>query len=254
MDLFKRMLVLTSFGFLPVTYGQIVTKKPEKVVEEDTVVRMRHVPTEGLDEFSFYAGAGRVFANRTLTENKDPYGEPVGLRADETGFQAWSFQLGMRNRFAHSWSYDVGGSIDRMGESYEYDDPDTDSTFSYTNRYTYFALPAQVFYTYGKDLRFFIGGGVQPQLLMGYRQEQEWTTSLQSTDRQDVKIEKGLNSFVFGVVASAGVQVRMGKSGSVYVLPAMLWNLTSTYDKQAEYIHKGYSFNLKFGLIFHIPQ
>ncbi len=254
MDLFKRLLVFFSIGFLPVSYGQIVTSQPKKVIEEDTVARKRRVPSEGLDEFSFYLGAGRVWANRTLAENEAPYGEPVGTRADETGLNAWSFQLGMRNRFARSWSYDVGAAIDRMGESYAYDDPNSDSTYSYTNRYTYFALPAQVFYTYGKDFRVFVGGGIQPQLLMGYRQQQEWTTATQSTDRDEVSIEKGLNSFVFGVTASAGFQLRMGKNSSLYVLPSMLWNLNSTYDKQADYIHKAYSFNLKFGVVIHIPQ
>lgn len=253
MDLFKRLLALTSIGFMPFSYGQIVTKGPEKEVK-DTTVRVRRIPTDGLNEFCFYVGAGRVFANRQLSENKAPYGEPLGFRADEAGLKAWSFQIGMRNRVSSFLSYDLGVAFDRMGESYLYEAPDSDSTFSYKTRYSYFSVPAQVLFTYGKDLRFFIGGGLQPQLFAGYRQEQEWTTETQAKDDKEITSAKGLNTFALGILASAGVQFRLGNKSSLYILPSMLWNVTSTYDSQAEYIHKGVSFNLKFGLAFHIPQ
>jgi len=255
MDLFKQ-LVLAGFIVvaLPVT-GQISTGKvEEKTVVEEEPPKPRRVPTEGLDEFVFYLGAGRVYANRTLESNKAPFGAPLGIRADETGLKSWSYQVGVRNRVSKFVSYDAGFALDRFGESYEYDDPNSDSTFSYTSRYSYYAMPIQVFFTYGKDLRIFAGGGIQPQLLAGYRQERKWNTTLGSAQEETLKGKDGFNGFGMGLIASAGFQWRLNKNTSLYVLPSWVWNLSSTYDDQSDYIHKSHSFNLKFGITVHLKQ
>lgn len=260
MDLFKQ-LVLAGFIViaLPVT-GQISSGKVEEktVVEEEDkpekAEKPARVPTEGMDEFVFYFGAGRVYANRNLESNKEPFGAPLGARADETGLKAWSFQAGVRNRVSRFISYDAGFALDRFGESYEYDDPDTDSTFSYTSRYSYYAMPIQVFFTYGKDLRVFAGGGIQPQLLAGFRQEQKWNTTLGSTGEATLKGKDGFNEFGMGLIMSCGFQWRLNRNTSLYVLPSWVWNLTSTFDDQSDYIHKAESFNLKFGITVHLKQ
>ncbi|HLP56935.1 MAG TPA: hypothetical protein VK151_17995 [Fluviicola sp.] len=260
MDLFKQ-LVLAGFIVitLPVT-GQISSGKVEEktVIEEEDkpekAEKPARVPTEGMDEFVFYFGAGRVYANRNLESNKEPFGAPLGARADETGLKAWSFQAGVRNRVSRFISYDAGFALDRFGESYEYDDPDTDSTFSYTSRYSYYAMPIQVFFTYGKDLRVFAGGGIQPQLLAGFRQEQKWNTTLGSTGEATLKGKDGFNEFGMGLIMSCGFQWRLNRNTSLYVLPSWVWNLTSTFDDQSDYIHKAESFNLKFGITVHLKQ
>lgn len=253
MELFKQFLSLSIVIISVPAMAQITSGKKEETVKEVPPVAKR-VPSEGLDEFCFYVGAGRVYANRTLESNAEPFGEPLGIRADETGLKTWSFQAGMRNRVHRFVSYDAGFALDRFGESYSYDDPDSDSTFSYTSRYTYYAMPIQVLFTYGKDARFYVGGGLQPQLLGGYRQKTEWTTSLNGTGDSEIKKTDGLNGFGLAALVSFGVQLRFGKTTSVYVLPSFAWNLTDTYDKQADYIHKSHSFNLKFGALIHLPQ
>lgn len=254
MELFKQYLSsLTAILICLPLMAQITSGKKEETVKEVPPV-VKRVPSEGLDEFCFYFGAGRVWANRTLVSNVEPFGEPLGIRADETGLKTWSFQFGMRNRVHRFISYDAGFALDRFGESYDYDDPDTDSTYSYTSRYTYYAMPIQVLFTYGKDARFFVGGGLQPQLLGGYRQKTEWTTTLNGTGDTEIKRTDGLNGFGLAALVSFGVQLRFGKMTSLYVLPSFAWNLTNTYDDQADYIHKSQSFNLKFGALIHIPQ
>jgi hypothetical protein len=256
MDLFKQLVVLGSIALtLPVKAQISSGKKEEKpVVEEKKPEEPRRVPDLGLNEFCFYLGAGRVYANRTLESNKSPFGAPLGTRADETGLKTWSFQAGVRNRVSTYFSYDVGFAFDRAGESYDFDDPESDSMFSYTSRYSYFAMPIQGLFTYGKDFRFFVGGGLQPQLIAGYRQEQEWKTTLGSSQNATVKGTEGFNEFGMGVLATCGVQWRWTKYTSIYVVPAWMWSLTSTFDDQADYIHKARTFNLKFGFVFHLKQ
>jgi hypothetical protein len=254
MNLFKQLLVFGSIIVSAQGIAQISTGKvEEKKAEEPKIERPRRVPTYGMDEFVFYLGAGRVFADRTLTSNKAPFGAPLGERDMETSLKAWSFQGGIRNRVNKYISYDVGLALDRFGESYAYADNGSDSTFSYDSRYSYYAIPIQVLATYGKDFRFFLGGGVEPQLLAGFRQEQKWTTTLNSVGQATVKGTNGFNQFNFGVLATCGFQWRLGVRSSLYVIPTWMWNLTSTYDKQADYVHKAHTFNLKFGLAFHLP-
>lgn len=256
MDLFKQLLVLGAIAASTHAAAQITTGKVEEktpVEEPKKPEKPRRVVTDGRDEFCFYLGAGKSYTNRTLTPNKFPYGAPLGSRADETGLKAWTFQAGVRNRIGKYLSYDIGLGLERFGESYKYDDPNSDSTFSYTTRYSYYAVPVQLLATFGNDFRFFIGGGFEPQLLAGYRQKQKSTTGLNAPHETTIKTTNGLNQFNMGVLASGGIQWRLGKTTSVYCMPTWMWNLTSTYDKQADYVHKAMTFNVKFGLLFHIP-
>lgn len=257
MELFKQLLVLGTIACSVQATAQISNPKTEEKTtptEQEQPKTVRRVPTDGLDEFTFYVGAGRVWGNRDLSSNAAPFGAPLGVRADETGLKLWSFQAGVRNRVGKYLSYDVGLAYDRTGESYSWEDTESDSTFKYASKYSYFAIPVQVLATYGKDFRFFLGGGLQPQLLAGFRQEQEWTTSLNSAGEETVKDTEGLNQFGLGVIASCGIQWRLNKGSSIYVTPTWLWNLNNTYDDQQDYIHKAHSFSLKFGLAFHLPE
>jgi hypothetical protein len=256
MELFKQLLLLGSIvlstqAAAQISAGKVEEKKPEKEKKQE---KPRRVPSEGLDEFTVYLGAGRVWANRTLTPNEAPFGAPLGVRDDETGLKTWSFQGGVRNRANKYLSYDVGLAIERFGESYQYEDTETDSTLSYTSRYSYIAMPVQLLATFGKDFRFFVGGGIQPQLFAGYRQERDWTTSLNSEQHDTYKVAQGMSQFGFGALATCGIQWRVGNKTSVYCMPTWVWNLTNTYDDQADYEHKAWSFNLKFGLAFHLPE
>lgn len=260
MEIFKQLLTAALIVATPSAFGQISNgkvesapteqKKEEKPAKSPKPKAPSREPSDGLSEFSYYLGAGRTNAERTLTSNEAPFGAPLGDRAAEYGLKAWTFQAGVRNRFSQLFSYDVGFATDRFGETFDYEaGGDSDSTMFYTSRYSYYAIPVQIFLTYGKDLRFFIGGGLEPQLLSGYQRKREWTTELSSTGSDKLQRTDGLNSFNMGVLVSGGVQLRMGKSLSVYCLPTMLWNLMNTYDDQADYIHKSRSFNVKFGIV-----
>lgn len=254
MNTVKQLLLMGALLSSVQATAQITTGKVEEPEKEPKVERPRRVPTDGMDEFTFYLGAGRVWSDRTLTPNEEPFGQPLGNRADETGLKTWSFQAGVRNRAGKFLSYDVGLMIDQFGESYLYEDSESDSTMAYTSKYAYYGVPIQVLATYGKDFRWFIGGGIEPQLLSGYSQEREWTTSNNSKDDATLKGTEGISQFGFGVLASAGFQWRVGRTTSIYCIPTWMWNLTNTYDDQADYVHKAHSFTLKFGLAFHLPN
>lgn len=265
MEIFKQLLTAVLIVAAPAVNAQISTgkvepKDPEKKEapakpEKPKAPRVKREPSDGLNEFSWYLGAGRASSERTLTSNEAPFGAPLGERAAEYGLKTWTYQIGARNRVSKWLSYDVGFAIDRFGETFEYRaGGDSDSTLFYTSTYSYSAIPIQLFLTYGKEVRFFVGGGIEPQLLSGYVRSRKWTTTLSSTGSDELERTEGLNSMNMGILLSGGVQLRMGKYASLYCLPTYMWNLTNTYDKQNDYVHKARSFTIKFGVVISLQQ
>jgi hypothetical protein len=258
MQLLKQIfLPLAVLCSLPVS-AQIVTKpqRPgQQPVPIDTVVpKEKRVPTDGTDEFTFYAGGAYVLADRSLKPNKEPFGEPLGERENEIPVSTFSLGLGVRNRI-NSWSsYDVGLMYDKTGEAYDFADEFGDSTYSYKTTYSYFSMPVQFLFTYGEDVRLFLGPGIQAGLFAGYNRKTESTDSDGREASESTSMSDHINEFTFGLLGTSGVQVRLSRGMSFYLMGTLLRNLTSTYDNQADYIHKATTFSVKLGLAFHFPD
>lgn len=74
------------------------TKKKEKKSESDST-KVKKEPTGT----SIYFVSNWSATNRSLTENGDLFGEPLGERANETGLNTWSFGLGFQNEFTKTF-------------------------------------------------------------------------------------------------------------------------------------------------------
>jgi hypothetical protein len=195
-----------------------------------------------------FVSANWSSTNRNLVENDGLFGEPLGLRADEVKLNVWSFGLGIRNRVHRYFTWEGGMSFIRNGESYSFEG--SDSTFSYNTTYSYISMPFKGYFTYGKNIRVFAGGGVIPQMFLQYKQEQEWENSVNAKGDETIKTKSGYNSFVISLAANIGVQVSMGKNVSLFVMPEYRYQLTSTYEKTDEYKHFGRAFGLNMGLTY----
>ncbi len=253
MKQFFFCVVILSFSSV---FGQISSGKKEPVVvkevEIDTIPR--RIPSDGLNEFTIYIGAGRNYTSRLLKPNSEPFGKELGERANETGIKIWTYQFGVRNRLNQFLSYDAALALDKYGETYLFESELNDSSYSYTNTYSFISVPIQLFATYGKDFRWFIGGGIQPQIIAGYRQETVIQNALGTKTETTLKTTEGLNGTTFSAIFSAGFQWRWNQRGSVYFTPSYVFGLTNTYAKQEAYQYFIRGFNLKFGVAFHIPE
>jgi len=251
----KLGIVSISCLFLTSIYGQIGSGKVEEP-KKDTAktVRVKRVPTDGMDETVYFAGMNINQSFRKLEENVSPYGDPLTYRVDETPLLRTGFQIGMRNRFHSLASYEVGLSWDKFGETYNYQAEEDDSSFTYTNTYSYISLPVQVYVTQGKDLRYFVGGGIQPMLAMKNTYEERYTDSLGGQFETIVKRADGMSGLTVNLLVSAGVQWRFSKLFSLYAIPSYVYGLTSTFGKQESYRHYIRSWNFRCGLTLHIPN
>ena len=185
--------------------------------------------------------------NRLLEPNGGLYGDSLGERANEGGLNTWSFGLGMKNKLNRYLTWDGGISISRNGESYNFTGSDT--SYSYKTTYNYVGMPIRLNFTYGETFKFYAGAGLMPQMFTGYRQEREWTTSNNSSDKETFKTKSGYNPFVLSAIFNVGLILNFENNWALVVSPEARIQLTSSYAKLDGYIHKGRAYGISFGLI-----
>lgn len=239
--------VLTFLLVLPLWfsgYGQIeISENSEAVKEEKKKETQQYASSSEV-----YFMANWSHSSSLLMENDPPFGDPLEERADEGTLNIWSFGLGVRNRVHKYVSWEGGMSFMRNGESYLFEG--ADSTYSYNTRYTYIGMPLKVLFTYGESIRFYAGIGLVPQLFVNYRQDIEYVTPEDHTEKETIKTNNGYNSFVLSGVANIGVQLNMGKATSLFVMPEYRYQLTSSYEKQDDYKHFARALGVNLGLTY----
>ncbi len=237
----KKILVsflLTCVSFS--SFGQIVTQpsKPEKIKsKKDTAVIV-------------YAEFGFNSSFRSLESNADFLNKPLGKRADETKITVYSGTLGMTIPIAKNLYIDGGFSFMQNGEQYKWASSTSDSTFAYQTNYNYLALPVQLKFQTGKQLKFFIGSGLAPQMFQSYRQRQQWADSLGAKDGQTIKQNYDCGTFNLAWISTAGIQLQFNGNMGIRLSGSFRKGLLDTYTKYADYIHKGFAYGLNVGITY----
>lgn len=256
----KQLTVLALLIFSPfVNNAQISTgkvedsnKKEEKEAKKEE--KEKYNPETGMMDFTAFLGAGYSIGSHRLAENGELFGSPVGLRADEKMVNRWTYQVGIRNRIHQFWTIEAGLSIDRYGESYLFESATTDSAYTYERKYNMLAVPIQLLFTYGKQVQFFAGAGIQPFIPMNMRTEITITDSLGNSEMEEERTIEGLNSFGLNLLFSAGIQYRFSKYASVYLIPTYSKGLTNIFSKQEPHKEWLDALNIRFGLAVHFPE
>lgn len=200
-------------------------------------------------EVRFYFNANLSKTGRTLLSNKGFFGDSLGERANEKPLNTWSYGFGLRSDFAKRFFWEGGLTFYRNGEQYSFNDPVSDSAFSYQTTYSYIAMPLKLNVFFGKNVRFYFGGGIVPQLFFGYHQVQQWTTVDKKGNSEEINFKSGYNSFVASGVLNLGVEFVFQSKWSVFLASEGRWQLNSTYLSQDSYIHRAHAYGLSFGLM-----
>lgn len=219
-------------------------KKPKAPFSETKVMEATHI----------YIGFAPGSNFRSISVNKFPYGQPLGTRVDEKRLNTWSFSAGLRNYMHKYLQYDVSVAYFKFGEQYQYDAPDSDSTFNYKRTYNYISLPIMIYGTYGKRIQVKSGAGLVPQLFTDSKYEIDAKSKLGDAITSETSIKTGFQSLNLGAQFSVGLQAQLNENISLYFLPAYLVNFLSTLDKQGDYIHKTNRINYHFGIVWSIPS
>lgn len=257
----KTIFFLLLFGLLTNfnAFSQIVTgekEKLEKTQEEEPVERAEPRELRDIDSVTqVYFNSNWSSTFRELKPNGDLFGEELGDRANETRANFWSFGFGLRNQLGKHFVLEVGLGLIRNGEQYAYADPNSDSTFSYTTRYTFISMPIVGYYSYGKEIKLLAGAGIVPQLFMNQVQNQEITSAINTKSKNEIKEKSGTpnhTSFTSSAVFRLGVQVKYSSFWSIYFVPEYRVQLGSTYGKTSPYSHKAYAIGFNLGLTYQL--
>lgn len=253
----NQKYILAVFALLtsPFIFSQIVSgEEPKKEAEKDIIERAGVRPERELDNLtSVYFNTNWSNTFRSIKSNNNLFGEEIGKRADETNANFWSFGIGIRTFLSDHVRFTTGLGFVRNGEKYSF--LGEDSTFKYTTTYRYVTMPLLVDFVYGKDLKFSIGGGVIPQMILGYTQEQNWTNSVNAkgsfTDKRK-GTDQLFNPFVLSAVVNAGVQYKYSTYWSIYFIPEVRFQLPSTFSKNAPFIQKATAIGFNLGFSYQL--
>lgn len=246
----KYLLTLFVIGSSISGFSQIVTKTN---IPKDSISKTKD-PNGPKSTTSYYLGTGRNNSFRLLKENDEPYGKPLGNRANETHLKIWSYELGIREQLNNYLQLDGGIALERFGEQYSATGATElgDSTFSYKSMYSFISVPIQLYGTVGDDFKLYGGAGISPGIVSSFNQEVTRIDSLGSTNTVTTNKPERLNSFLFSTRLSAGLQWKWNKNLGIYMNYTYFVGLTSTYNKQDPYKHYARYGCLRFGLMFQI--
>jgi hypothetical protein len=196
-----------------------------------------------------YLEAGFFSVNRALKSNPNFLNKALGERANETKINLWSYSIGMVAPISRYFVFDGGISFIQNGEQYAWQSATSDSSFNYQTKYRYLGMPLLVKFQKGKNFKFFIGGGLIPQMQVSYLQSQNWTDSLGAKDDTKIKTFNNLNSFVLSVEGAIGFVLNFKHAFGLRLSTQYRHQLTNTYTEYNGYLHKTSALGFAFGLI-----
>lgn len=232
----------TSISQVELGGEEEVKKEKEKEVKKEKEKRVQ----DGSTEIYFVSNWSQT--SRKLEMNDAPFGDSLGEREFEKSLNKWSFGIGFRNKLSEHFSLQGGISFSRNGESYLYET--TDSLFKYATTYSYIGMPIKALYTYGNEIKLLAGGGITPQLFVGYVQDQEWRDAVDATGKNTVERKNGYSSFVLSAALNIGVQFQFSNNWTLLFMPEYRIQLTDSYIVTDSYNHFARALGFDLGLTF----
>lgn len=245
MKIFSFVFVfLISHSFL---FSQIESGKKKGKKNKTTIEPSKQSEEEQKTIVSLSYGRGNSF--RILKQNGYFYGDSLGERSLETKKATPAFYLALNSPLQKKLFLDFGIGFQQFGE--QYSKVLLDSMVSYENKYSNLVLPFKIQYKKGKDFQFFVSTGFQAQLALKFSNAYTITKDNTSTTTTST-ITYNKTSFSFASTSSIGFQMRFSPKSCLIVSGDFIQQLSSSYNKQAPYIHKPNFLGFKIGLGFKI--
>jgi hypothetical protein len=239
-------LVVNLFVFSSVSFAQIESGKKGEVKPKKEKKEIEQKPeSSGLSIYGEYLFASSF---RFLKSNGDFFGEELGERVNEKSIKTNNFTLGLEQQISKKFYLAFGLAFINYGEKYS--ETVSDSLLSYQNTYGFISVPVQ--FGYKKTIKrfsFSISAGLQAQFLNSFKNTQTYFKDGQELEITN-KDDKHLNLTNLAFVNNLRFAYRLSNLIEYFVGTSYSLQLTSTYNKQQPYIHKGYLTGVKTGLIF----
>lgn len=248
MNYILKLSVFLIIGLKSISTNAQVELSTETTKENNKKVKQEKVKAEKDQKTEVFVLGNWSFTTRKLIPNEGLFGDSLGERANETGLGTWSAGLGLRNSITDYLKWEGGIAFFQNGEKYSFSSEVNDSSYSYTNKSMYIAMPLKLYYTYGKSIRLMVGVGIVPQMFLRHRQNLVYTTANNTEVEEETKTKIGYSPFTISAVFNAGVDFQVGQSWSVFVMPEYKMQLTSSYVDNSPFKHFGRSIGLNVGV------
>lgn len=251
-SLFVGIVLFSSNITAQIESGKVENQKQETEKTKDVKKsKEKSQATEILDPKTLiYFGGGFGTSYRTLTVRPDVFGKPLGEKANETSVFTPNFTIGAKLRMVKNLYFDLGVSFAQNGEQYQFLGEDT--SYAYVNKFSHFAIPLKLQYIVGGKVKFIAGIGLQPQMMLRYRKEIEWTDAKDRSYTEVVDYDKNVQLFSLTAIANVGIQYSVTKNVALFLLPELRYQLNGTFGKTSPQIHKGYFLGGQIGASFAI--
>ena len=243
----KLVLVFATFSIVLTTQAQIVSEndssddKKEKVKKEPKVKSQR----DSLTGTTYYLTGLYNYGHRKFADNS-PYGsyeDWKSQKADYSGGATFGLFLPINN-----WlTLDMGISYFGQKEKYDFDDPDTDSAYSFQNTYMQVGIPLKLRYTYGDKFQVFGFAGVTAVNILNIRFNENYTKYNGEQVTKETVLDKEKLA-IFNVFGTAGVGVTYNFDWiGITFYPEYRHYFFETYDQSKPISHKMYGLGLNLG-------
>lgn len=209
--LFKRtalcFVLAVAFGSNlqgQISGGELKPDKEPKVKGEKVKKEKTAFNRDSLSGVVYYIGgmgqwSYRKFEDQTISSI-------YVQEAEEVPFYASGINLGTVMPLTGRLGLEVGLAYFGHAEAYNYSDPDSDSTFHYSNSYLQAGIPLKLRYTYGDDVQFFGYAGLTPLNVLSIRRKTSYTRMDGTTQEEEITaIKQGFTAF--NLMATGGIGV-----------------------------------------------
>lgn len=227
-------------------------EKSEKKDKKDDYQRvLPPFQHENLTGSTYYFTVLGQYTNRYFEDNSvyNIHAEKL----NETGMYLPGVTLGTVFKIKDKFALDAGLSYFGNGEQYHYEDPNSDSTFTYSNVYTQIGIPLKLRYTIGTDVQFYAFAGGMPLNILTIRRRSSYKSAegVQSEELFE-KFKQDFTPFNFMLMGGLGLNYYVNYFGLTLNVEYRR-HMGNTYSTDTfKRVHKMYGIGINLGLTYRL--
>lgn len=191
---------------------------------------------------------------RTVADNPYYNYSPIAELSNEKAIINYNMELGIVVPMSKFFFIETGIGLYNNGETSSFEDLNSDSTFTYTNRFSYFGMPIKLkwiplsFLASKNKFEFGICAGVIPQVLFSYRQERNWTTSYGSRGSEDYKIKDNINTTNLCAVLECDLAYIINNEIAFHLVGSYRKSYLNSFNQYGPYSRFAFGYGIGLGI------
>ncbi len=248
------LAIISPTGFAQISGGEIKTKTEkdkEKEAKKDKREAKKREPFDPSKLTGSQAYLSGLLMKSYRNFEDQTFSGIYNYEENQTPKWTTGGTVGLLIPLDNGLSLDMGASYFGYAEQNVYEDPNSDSTFTFSTVYRQGSIPLKIRYTYGSDFQVFAFAGLAPSNIFELKNTTSFTRA-NGTEGETV-VDKTETGYVpFHLMLNGGVGLNYFKNQ--FGLTAYFEhrrNMTNTYGNDVlKRVHKLYGYGVSFGLTY----